>query len=114
MRARSCPALLLSLLIASGCASNPSPGRSDVAATAIINNQSAFDMDIYLHRETGAARLGFAPSLQATRFALTPPLIAGSTMIRLEARPVRGGDPRVSERFPIHRGDTLTWVIPPP
>jgi hypothetical protein len=114
MPARNHPALLLWLLIASGCASNPSPSQSDVAATAIINNQSAFDMDIYLRRETGAARLGFAPGLQVARFALTPPLIAGSTTIRLEARPVRGGDPRVSELFPVHPGDTLTWVIPPP
>ena len=114
MRARSHPALLLSLLIASGCASNPSPGQSDVAVTAMINNQSAFDMDIYVRREASAARLGFAPGLQVTRFALTPPLIAGSPMIRLEARPVHGGDPRVSELFPVHPGDTLTWVVPPP
>jgi len=109
------PALLCSLLTASGCASNPSPGQSDVAAAiASIDNQSAFDMDIYLRRETGVARLGFAPGMQVTRFTLTPPLIAGSTTLRFQARPVHGGGPRVSEPFPVHPGDTLTWVIPPP
>jgi hypothetical protein len=108
------PALLLAVLAASGCASNPSPGQSDAAAMARIDNQSAFGMDIYLRRETGSGRLGFAPELQVTRFALTPPLIAGSASLRFEARPVHGGSPRVSEVFAVHPGDTLTWVIPPP
>lgn len=115
MRPSTYPALLLSLLTAYGCASNPSPGQSDnVAATASIDNQSAFEMDIYLRRETGSARLGFAPGMQVTRFALTPPLIAGSTTLRFEARPVHGGNIKVSELFSVHSGDTLTWVLPPP
>ena len=114
MRARRFPALLLSLVFVSGCASNPPPGQSEDTATAVVDNQSAFDMDIYLHRQTGTSRLGFAPSLQMTRFALTAPLIAGSTTVRLEARPTHGGNPRVSEVFPVNPGDTLTWMIPPP
>ena len=50
----------------------------------------------------------------AILMVLTPPLIAGSATLRFQARPVHGGGPRVSEPFPVHPGDTLTWVIPPP
>jgi hypothetical protein len=113
MRAWICTALLLSLLTA-GCASNPSPDQDTTAAVARIDNQSAFNADIYLRRTAGTARLGFAPTQQVTRFALTPPLLAGTTSVRFEARPVHGGDRKVSELFPVHPGDTLTWIIPPP
>jgi hypothetical protein len=110
-------AFLLSLSVLAGaCASNRS---SDVGpagaggATVHIENQAAYDMDIYVHRQDGPVRLGFAPSKQTTRFTLAPGLITGSGVIRFTARPALGGDAVTSDALSVRPGDDLNWVIPP-
>jgi hypothetical protein len=107
--------IVLSLFLpVAGCASNPAPSGAPSAAAAVsVDNQSSLDMDLYVREHEGAARLGFAPANQVTRFPLPPALITGSGLIQFEARPTRGGERVSSDAFTVHPGDTLSWVIPP-
>jgi len=70
-------------------------------------------MDLYVRRRDQRSRLGFAPANQKTVFGLTPALTGGPGLIRLEARPVRGGESVISDLLQIGPGDKLDWSIPP-
>jgi hypothetical protein len=111
--------LLSTLLGLGGAASgaNRSPGDSAPTSQARVEveNNSSVDMDLYVR--TGRerpVRLGLAPASDTTTFALAPALLAGTGLIRFEARPVRGqGEPVLSEPFSVAPGDELHWSIPP-
>jgi hypothetical protein len=106
--------LLLPLLASPGCASNPSPAGADTQGAVVsIDNQAAYDMDVYVHQRDGVVRLGFAPAKQVTRFRIPPSFIAGSGIIQFEARPKPSGNPEVSDPFTVHPGDELSWAISP-
>jgi len=111
--------LLLPLLGSLACASNPSPAGADTqgadtqSAAVLIDNQAAYDMDIYVHQRDAVVRLGFAPAKQETRIRIPPSFIAGSGIIQFEARPKPAGNPEVSDPFTVHPGDQLTWAISP-
>jgi hypothetical protein len=122
----SIPGSLLFLSFMVGCASsNPAPSDKPAPADATvpdasgehpkarIENNSSLDMDIYVVRQSGPARLGFVPANQSATFELPPGIVAGSAAVRFEARPVRGsGRPVGSEIFPINDGSEITWTIP--
>ena len=111
--------LLLPLLGSLACASNPSPagagtqGADDQSAAVMIDNQAAYDMDIYVHQRDGVVRLGFAPAKQETRIRIPPSFIAGSGIMQFEARPKPSGNPEVSDPFTVHPGEQVTWAISP-
>ncbi|HET7471083.1 MAG TPA: hypothetical protein VFJ81_15475 [Gemmatimonadales bacterium] len=111
--------LLFPLLGSLACASNPPAGAADTrsadtqSAAVTIDNQAAYDMDIYVHQRDAVVRLGFAPSKQETRIKIPPSFIAGSGIIQFEARPKPSGTPEISDAFTVHPGDQLTWAISP-
>jgi hypothetical protein len=117
---RTLPLIVLSTLLSlssAACASNRGGGESAPASPARvqIENRSSLDMDLYVR--TGPQRpirLGLAPASERTTFALAPGLLAGSGLVRFEARPVRGqGQPVLSEPFSVAPGEDLQWSIPP-
>ena len=122
----SIPGSLLFLSLMVGCAShnpapsdkpapadNPAPAQGSEHPRARIENNSSLDMDIYVVRQSGPARIGFVPANQSATFELPPGIVAGSAAVRFEARPVRGsGRPVGSEIFPINDGSEITWTIP--
>ena len=94
-------------------ADNPAPAQSGDHPRARIENNSSLDMDIYVVRQSGPARLGFVPANQSATFELPAAIVAGSAAVRFEARPVRGsGKPVGSEIFPINDGSDITWTVP--
>ena len=103
--------LLLVLGALAACASNPSPG-SGAGAVVTVDNRSSLNADIYLHNGGQATRLGFAPADEETRLKLATAQLAGAGLVRLEARPTRGGQATFSELLSIKPGDELTWVVP--
>jgi|RhiMetdeSRZDD1v2_1073273.scaffolds.fasta_scaffold2455137_2 hypothetical protein len=117
---RAIPLLLLALLTPA-CASNPPASTKEApadkappagAATVVVDNPSAFDMDIYVIRRDGPVRVGFAPAKEKTRFTLAPGVLAGSGTIQFSAKPTRGGETVISDVFAVQAGDELTWTIP--
>jgi hypothetical protein len=111
------PVLLVALVTA--CASHTSRARTapsppaPAGAVVEVDNQSAYDMDVYVLGEGGRIRLGFAPSNEKTKLPIAPGLIAGSGLIRFEGRPSPTGQRVVSDPFRVDRGDELNWTIPP-
>lgn len=107
-------AVLLLPLLATACASNPPPsGATTKDAVVSVDNQAAYDMDVYVRQQDGSVRLGFAPSKQVTRLPIPAAFIAGSGIIRFEARPKPAGERELSDPFTVRPGDELNWVIPP-
>jgi hypothetical protein len=99
-----------------GCAANQSGVSDDDEAgpTVNIENRSSLDMDMYVRTERLTSPLGFAPGGETTRFRLSRAVLAGSSLVRFEARPVRGQGQRVqSEPFAVKAGEEVTWSIPP-
>jgi hypothetical protein len=118
MSAARLPALLLALFTAACASHNPSTGaapRPETPSGAVVevDNQSAYDVDVYVRGEGGPIRLGFAPSKQKTKLPIAPGLIAGSGLIRFEGRPTPAGERVISDPFRVDRGDQLSWTIPP-
>lgn len=113
--------LLVLVLLTPACSSNP-PATTNAtpsdkappagAATLIVDNPAAFDMDIYVVRRDGPVRVGFAPAKETTRFTLAPGLLAGAGTIQFSAKPTRGGETVTSDVFAVQPGDELTWTIP--
>jgi hypothetical protein len=107
---------VLFFLISAACHGGRAGNAEPVDQTrARIENRTSFDMDIFVRRNDGrATRLGFAPGNETTTFALPPSLTAGAVWVRFEAKPVRGGgQPQLSEPFPIKMGDEISWSVPP-
>jgi hypothetical protein len=107
-------ASLLLLSLALGCAGNSATqSDSGTRTRARIENNTSLDMDIYVLRQSGATRLGFAPANQSATFELTPGILAGAVSLRFQARPVRQSGRTVeSELFPVTSGDDIVWTIP--
>jgi hypothetical protein len=108
--------LVVLALAAPSCAANQSgdPGDQPGQATVTVDNRSSLDMDLYVRTERLTSPLGFAPAGETTTFKLSPALLAGSALVRFEARPVRGqARPVESEPFSVRAGEEVTWSIPP-
>jgi hypothetical protein len=106
---------MLSLLVATAaCAAGGANTAPEPAARVRIENRSSSDVDIYLRPALrSATRLGFVPASDTADFALARALISGAASFHLEARPIRGGSPTLSEPFTARTGEEIFWSIPP-
>lgn len=102
------------LLAAAACAGSGGTGGPEPAARLRIENRSSSDMDIYLRPALrSATRIGFVPAADTADFALARAIISGAASFHLEARPIRGGSPALSEPFTARSGEEIFWSIPP-
>jgi hypothetical protein len=102
------------LLLAAACAGSSANTSAEPVARARIENRSNSDVDIYLRPALRSpTRLGFVPAADTAEFALAPALLSGTSSFYLEARPIRGGSPSVSEPFTARTGEAIFWSIPP-
>ena len=109
--------LLLAILGLTACASSRGDGPYDEAEEPTIlevENQSTFQMNIYLVRESGERRrLGEARSLTTTRFTIPSTLIFGITPLRFQADPVGSNRTPISQEINVSPGDIVVLTIPP-
>ena len=106
------PSMLL--LLATACAGGTANTGAEPVARARIENRSSSDVDIYVRPQLkSATRLGFVPASDTADFTLAPALLSGASSFFLEARPIRGGSPTLSEPFTARRGEAIFWSIPP-
>lgn len=108
-------ALALGSPVFGACARGSGESTAPESAPAVrIENRSARPVDIYLlPSQGGSTRIGFVPALETAKFSLSRALLAGAVSFRLEARPIRGGSPFVSEPFDPRSGEEIFWSIPP-
>jgi hypothetical protein len=86
----------------------------ETAATVRVENRASRPVDIYLlPSQGGSTRIGFVPALETAKFSLSRALLAGAVSFRLQARPIRGGSPFVSEPFDPRSDEEIFWSIPP-
>jgi hypothetical protein len=108
------PSVLSLLLTTAACAGGGASTTPEPVARVRIENRSTSDVDIYLRPALRAAtRLGFVPASDTADFALAPALISGAASFHLEARPIGGGSPTLSEPFTARTGEEIFWSIPP-
>ena len=105
----------LSLVLATAaCAGGGASSSPEPAARVRIENRSTSDVDIYLRPALrSATRIGFVPASDTADFALARAIISGAAAFHLEARPIRGGSPTLSEPFTARTGEEIFWSIPP-
>src|SRR5512140_56472 len=102
----------LALALGSSCARNPEPASGDPAAPPVtvlhVDNQSLFDMDIFVVGEAGnRMRIGFVTNHNTADLRIPSIFLLSVTQLRFVADPV-GSRPRsASEEITVAPGDTV-------
>ena len=105
--------LVVALLVAA-CASTPGVESEAEPTYLNVDNQSRYDMTIYVIRSSGQRiRLGRATSNMQTRLLIPPDLMFGLTSLRFLADPLAGNVSPVSDEIVVTPGDEITLRIPP-
>ncbi len=109
-------ALALGLALAVPACSRTGPQSADNAAQAPtvlrVENQSFYDMDIYMVRQAGdRVRIGSVSSQQTANLTIPSGLLFGLTNVRFVARPLAGPGAEVSQDIAVAAGDTVVMTI---
>ena len=109
-------AIVLLFALALPACSRHSPrsaGDTTHSATILrVDNQSFYDMDIYLLREAGdRVRLGSVRSQQTADLTIPSGLIFGIASVRFIARPFLGRGAEVTQDITVAAGDMVKMTI---
>lgn len=103
---------MLSLL--AGCASAPANGVDTSASTTVeVENQSFFDMTVYVFESGRRVRLGSVPGLTTRTFPIPDRLIFGVSALRFQIDPLGGDRSPLTQEITVVEGDALRLIIPP-
>lgn len=108
--------VLLALALAAGaCASSGSGGTRDEAPTYVtVDNQSRYDMTIYVVRDNGQrVRIGRVTSVTEERLEIPSYLVFGITTLRFLADPLAAQGSPISNQIAIVPGEEIHLTIPP-
>ncbi len=106
----------LSLALGSPACSHQGPQSAANAAQGAtvlrVENQSFYDMDIFMVRSGGdRVRLGSVSSQQTANLSIPSGLLFGLTTARFVARPLAGRGAEVSQDITIAAGDTVVMTL---
>ncbi len=109
-------AIVLLFALALPACAHGSPQSADDAArprtTVRVDNQSLYDMDIYIVRQAGSrVRLGSVSSQQTAYLTIPSSLVAGPTTVHFVARPFPRRGAEVSQDIQVAPGDTVKMTI---
>jgi len=109
-------AIVLLLALALPACSRHSPqSAADArqAATILrVDNQSLYDMDVFIVREAGdRVRLGSVNSQRTADLTIPSGLIFGVSSVRFIARPFLGRGAEVSQNITVSAGDIVKLTI---
>ena len=117
MRARSrAVALLLTLsasLFSLTSCSRATRGSDRPETAVVVDNQSSFEMTIYVWRGAERVRLGTARAITRTRLRLPAGVVFGATTLRFQADPVGSTRTPISSDILVQEGDEVLLRIPP-
>ena len=117
MRARSRTVVLLLTICASlfsltSC-SRATRGQARPETAVVVDNQSSFEMTIYVWRGAERVRLGTARAITKTRLRLPSGVVFGATTLRFQADPIGATRTPISSEILVQEGDEVTLRIPP-
>lgn len=104
----------VTVLTAPGCAKMP-PASVDPMAPAMleVDNQSFYDMNVYVLRNGMRIRLGTVPGNGRAVFELPRTVVGLGIPVRFVADPIGSSRAPYSEEIAIAPGDTVMLTIPP-
>ena len=108
------PFFALALLLPA-CSRQAPQSAADARQTTVlrVENQSFYDMDIFMIRSGGdRVRLGSVTSQQTADLIIPPGLLFGLSTVRFVARPLAGPAAEVSQSITVAAGDTVQMTIP--
>lgn len=107
--------VLATVLVLSGCSRRSPQSAADAQPVTVlrVQNDSFYDMDIYVVRSAGdRLRLGSVTSHSTADMRIPSGILFGLSTVRFLARPLAGPAPAVSQDITIAAGDTVVMVIP--
>ena len=107
--------LLVAIVVAAACASRTGAGASVARprTTLVVENQSTYDMTMYVRRGAGRTRPGIARSLATTALRIPESIVGMGTPLRFEGDPFAGRGNPLSEEISVSPGDSVHLQIPP-
>jgi hypothetical protein len=114
---RSLPLAVL-LLVVTACASAPrdtagEPADTGTATTIEVENQSFYNMTVFVFEGGRRVRLGTVPGLATRTFPIPERLLFGITSLRFQLDPLGGDRTPLTQEIAVTRGDALRMIIPP-
>ena len=88
-------------------------GPQRPVTTLIVDNQSTFEMTIYVVRSAERVRLGTARAIAETRLRIPQGMVFGATPLRFQADPIGSRQAPISSEIVVHEGDQVKLRIPP-
>jgi hypothetical protein len=106
--------LLLTLLAAFACSKTPPPPVDPSAPAMVeVENQSFYDMNVYVVRGGMRARLGTVSGNSKRVFEIPRTFVGPATPLRFQADPIGGSRTPFSQEITVLPGDTVVLRIPP-
>lgn len=107
--------LVLALVLAAGaCASSGGGEREEAASYVTVDNQSRYDMTIYVVRDNGQRiRIGRVSSVSEERLQIPSYLLFGITNLRFLADPLAAQGTPISNTIAVVPGEEIHLTIPP-
>ena len=99
--------------VATACGKRATAGAERPGTTLVVDNQSSFEMTIYVVRSAERVRLGTARAIGETRLRLPTGLVFGTTPLRFQADPIGSRQAPISSEILVNEGDTVRLRIPP-
>jgi hypothetical protein len=108
-------ALTASTVGAAACGANRSAEPVDPAAPAMVEveNQSFYDMTVYVVRGGMRTRLGTVSGHSQATFLIPRSFVNVGLPISFMADPIGGSQTPFSQEIPVGPGDTVVLTIPP-
>ena len=98
---------------AAACGKRATSGPQRPVTMLIVDNQSTFEMTIYVVRSAERVRLGTARAIAETRLRLPAGMVFGATPLRFQADPIGSRQAPISSEILVHEGDQVRLRIPP-
>ena len=108
--------MLLAIAVAGpACAGNRSAEPVDPNAPAFVEvqNQSFYDMTVYVVRSGSRTRLGMVNGNSTAVFEIPRTFVNPGLPIRFMADPIGSSRTPFSQEIPVNPGDTIVLQIPP-
>jgi hypothetical protein len=104
---------LAAALAACGGSRRYTPANAEERTTLVVENQSFYEMNVYLIRGAQRIRLGTARGNMKTTLPIPQSYLFGPTPLRFLADPIGSRRTPVSDEITVSPGDQVVLTIPP-